>query len=93
MRGINGITLKEFKFSGTIGDKGEKGNQTYTGVCHQIDMGLELGYEEAEICYTVIRAIPPGNTVRTYLEGKRSLTVKDLKSTLKAHVGENVRCA
>ena len=83
-----GARLKDFKFSGQIGDKGEKGKLTYTGVIHQIETGLQLGFDEKEICSAVIRAITPGNTVRTYLEGKRGLTLKKLKSTLKAHFCE-----
>ena len=82
------IRLKDFKFSGQIGDKGEKGKLTYTGVMHQIDTGLQLGYDEQEICLAVVRAITPGNTLRIYFEGPRKLTIKKLKSTLKAYFCE-----
>lgn len=61
---------------------------TYAGILHQMNWGMELEFDEKEICSAVIRAITPGSIIRTYLDGRRGLTLKQLKSHLKSHFCE-----
>ena len=82
------VKLKDFKISGTVGEPGEKGKLTYGSLAHQINTGIDRGFDETEVIAAVIRAITPGHTTRTYLEGKRKLTLAKLMSTMKAHFGE-----
>ena len=79
---------KEFKIKGTIGEKDEKGKLTYASIIHQIDSAMDLGFHETEVVTAVIHAITPGSIIRTLLEGKRGLTIPQLKSHLKSHFGE-----
>ena len=81
------VKLKDFKISGTVGEPGEKGKLTYGSLLHQIDTGIDRGFDETEVIAAVVHAITPGHTTRTYLEGKRRVTLAKLKSTLKAHFG------
>ena len=55
---------------------------------HQVNSGLDRGFEESDIISAVIKAITPGNQTRIYLEGRRKLTLAKLMRTMKNHFGE-----
>ena len=50
--------------------------------------GKKLGYSDEIICAAVIRAISPGNNLRTYLEGKTNLSKDSLLEILRSHYKE-----
>ena len=70
--------LKDLKFSGTIGGLGEKDKLSYSSLSYQIANARDVGYSEQVICAVVIKAISPGNNLRTYLQSKRDLNLKTL---------------
>ena len=70
---VDVVKLRDFKISGVIGGKTDP--LSYTSLLYQIDCGRRLGYSDATICDTVIRAISPSNHLRTYLEGQKTVSV------------------
>ena len=40
------VKLKDFKMSGTVGEPGEKGKLTNGSLLHQIDTGIDRGFDE-----------------------------------------------
>ena len=79
---------KELKISGQIGSPGQKDKLTYTGLSFQIASAQQRGFEGPEICAAVIRAIAPGEDLRTYLEMCPSLTLDTLIPILRTHFKE-----
>ena len=77
--------LRELKLSGAIGEAGEKGKLTYSGIASQIRLAASRGFDENEICAAVIRVITPGLPLRNYLEEQRNLTLQELLPSLQAH--------
>lgn len=71
---------KDFKIVGTIGGKGD--SLQFSSLLYQIDCGKRAGYSEQIICESVIRAISSSNPVRSYLEGKRTVSVDSLLEIL-----------
>ena len=47
-----------------------------------------MGYGDEVICAGVLKAISPGNNIRTYLECKKNLTVSSLLDVLRSHFRE-----
>ena len=80
--------LKELKISGKIGGVGEKDKLSYVSLSYQISNAKKLGYSEEMICSSVIKAITPGSYLRTYLEGKQSLTLASLIEVMRSHFRE-----
>ena len=70
--------LRELKLSGAIGEAGEKGKLTYSGLASQIRLAASRGFDENEICAAVIRVITPGLPLRNYLEEQRNLPYKPI---------------
>ena len=82
------VFRREFKIFGQIGDAGQKDKITFLSLMHQIEAGLARKYKEREVVEAVIRAINPASRLRSYLEGKPSLTLADLRRILRSHYGE-----
>ena len=82
------IKLKDFKIDGLIGSKDPAKRLTYTSLQHQVSSAQKRGYQEQDIIAAVIRCIPPGSSTRTYLEGRGSLSIDMVLTTLRAHFVE-----
>ena len=80
--------LRDFKINGTIGNAGQKDKLSYSSLSYQIQNGKDRGFSEKEICSAVIRAISPGNTLRTYFESREKLSLKSLMKVLRSHFKE-----
>ena len=80
--------LKDFKINGTIGGPEKKDSLSYTSLCYQISNGQKLGYADEVVCAAVLRAISPGNNLRTYLESKIDLNVTSLLDIMRSHFRE-----
>ena len=80
--------LKDFKINGTIGGPEKKDSLSYTSLGYQISNGQKLGYADEVICAAVLRAISPGNNLRTYLESKTDLNVTSLLDIMRSHFHE-----
>ena len=79
---------KELKISGQIGSPGQKDKLTYTGLSFQIGSARARGFEDMDICAAVIKAIAPGEELRTYLEMCPTLTLDTLIPVLRMHFKE-----
>ena len=79
---------KELKINGQIGSPGQKDKLTYTSLSFQIANARQRGFEDAEICAAVIKAISPGEFLRTYLEMCGNLTLDALIPILRTHFKE-----
>ena len=55
---------------------------------HQIENGLKNDDKEDEIKETVIKAINPALSLRSYLEGKADLTMYKLRRIMRSHYQE-----
>ena len=55
---------------------------------HQIDSGLKRDYNESEIVDTVIRAISPHSSLRSYVETLSDLSLSKLRRILCVHYRE-----
>ena len=80
--------LKDLKINGSIGGSGERDKLSYTSLACQIQNGRTATFSEAEICAGVIKAIAPGNFLRSYLESKYFLTVDSFIQTMRSHFRE-----
>ena len=80
--------FRDFKINGLIGNPGQKDKLSYSSLSYQMQNGRERGFSEKEICSAVIRAITPGNTLRTYLECRECLDLKTLIKILRSHFKE-----
>ena len=47
-----------------------------------------MGYTDELICAAVLKAISPGNNLRTYLENKKNLTVTSVLGLMRSHFHE-----
>ena len=79
---------KELKINGQIGSPGQKDKLTYTGLSFQIANARQRGFEDLEICAAVIKAISPGEDLRTYLEMCGDLNLDTLIPILRTHFKE-----
>ena len=79
---------KECKISGQIGSPGQKDKLTYTGLSFQIVSARQRGFSDADICAAVIKAIVPGEDLRTYLEMCPELNLETMIPILRAHFKE-----
>ena len=79
---------KELKINGQIGSPGQKDKLTYTGLSFQIANARQRGFEDLEICAAVIKAISPGEDLRTYLEMCGELSLDTLIPILRTHFKE-----
>lgn len=84
----NPMWRKDFKILGQIGEPGQKDRLTFSSLARQIESGLTKGYSETDIIDAVIRAITPGLQLRSYLEGKETLTLPALRRILRSHYQE-----
>lgn len=84
------LKIRDFKISGSIGTPGQKDRLTYLSLSYQINSADKQGFSETEIISGVIKAINPGNPLRTYLEGRTFLSVKQLLKILRSHGKEKV---
>ena len=82
------LVRRDFKISGQIGEPGQKDRLTFSSLAHQIESGLEKGHHDREIVQGVIRAIAPGSSLRSYLEGRRQVTLASLRRILRCHYQE-----
>ena len=79
---------REFKISGQIGSPGQKDKLTYSALSFQIVNAVQRGFAEADICAAIIKAIVPGEDLRTYLEMRPDLTLDKVIPILRAHFKE-----
>ena len=79
---------KDFKINGSIEGPGERDKLSYTSLAYQIQNGRTAGFSEAEICAGVIKAIAPGNFLRSYLESKSYLNVDSPIQIMRIHFKE-----
>ena len=80
--------LKDFKISGTIGSLDKRDSLSYSSLSYQISTGVKQGYTEEVICAAVLKAISPGNNLRTYLESKPGLDIPSLMGVMRSHFHE-----
>ena len=80
--------LKDFKIHGTIGGEKKSDSIKFSSLKYQISSGQDQGYTETVICAAVLKAIAPGNPLRTYLENTPALSVKSLLEVLRSHFHE-----
>ena len=90
LEGVSTTTTfkKEFNISGQIGDSRRKDRLSFTSLAHQINAGLNRGYQEEKVIKAVIRVVNPGLRIRSYLEGKPDLTLANLRKILRSHYQE-----
>lgn len=79
---------KDFRINGHVGESTSRDTLSFSSLEHQIEGGLRKGYTEMEIMEAVIRAVNPGLKLRSYLEGKRDLTLATLRQILRTHYAE-----
>ncbi len=82
------LLRREFKVSGQIGEPGQRDRLTFTSLANQIEVGLEKGYPDRDIVQGVIRAIVPGSSLRSYLEGRRKISLPSLRRIVQSHYQE-----
>ena len=82
------LKIREFKISGSIGSPGQKDKLSYSSLAFQINNALEQGYGTSEIINAVIKAINPDNALRSYLEGRGRINIKQLLKILRSHFKE-----
>lgn len=78
---------KEFKISGTIAGKGDN-KISYTSLSYQIEEGKRQGFSEQQICGAIVKAIAPGNHLRTYLESRKFKSLQPVIEILRSHFKE-----
>ncbi len=88
MQQFRNMFRKDLKFSGKIGEPGQKDSMSYTSLYYQIRSARQQGYPDKEIIIAVIRSISPNLELRAYLEGKRNLTFDTMMKTIRAHYKE-----
>ncbi len=79
---------KDFRINGHVGESTSRDTLSFSSLEHQIEGGLRKGYTEMEIMEAVVRAVNPGLKLRSYLEGKRDLTLATLRQILRTHYAE-----
>ena len=80
--------LRELKINGTVGGIDQKDSLSYISLSFQMKQGRKAGYTPAEIQAAVIKAIKPGNSLRSYLEGRVHLDHKAFLQLLRSHYKE-----
>ena len=84
---VDVLKLKDLKISVSIGGS-EKEKLSYTSLSYQIANAEKAGYSEEQICAAVVKAISPGNNLRTYLESKPGLNLVVVTEILRSHFKE-----
>ncbi len=82
------LLRREFKVSGQIGEPGQKDRLSFTSLANQIETGLEKGYPDRDVVQGVIRAIAPGLSLRSYLEGRSKIPLPSLRRIIRSHYQE-----
>lgn len=85
MSEVLNIVHREFKISGQIGEPGQRDRLTFTSLANQIEAAQAKGYRDGDIVQGVIRAIVPGSSLRSYLEGRVGVTLPSLRRLLRCH--------
>ena len=78
------VRFKEFKISGTIFGKGET-RISFASLKHLVENAQKMQYSETMISSAIIKAISPSHKVKSLLESKRGITVKEIIEMLRAH--------
>ena len=60
---------KDLRISGQIGDVTQKDRLRYSSQAHQMALAAQKGYTDSEIIEAVVKAVNPGLSLRSYLEG------------------------
>ncbi|MES9879783.1 MAG: hypothetical protein ABW185_02755 [Sedimenticola sp.] len=79
---------KDFKLSGQIGDL--RTGLSFTSYVRQVNTGVTQGYPEKEVIEAVIRAIQPGNRLRSYLESRDGLDLETLNALIRSYYQEQI---
>ncbi len=82
------LLRREFKISGQIGEPGQKDRLSFTSLANQIETGLGKSYPDRDIVQGVIRAIAPGSSLRSYLEGRSKISLPSLRRIIRSHYQE-----
>ena len=87
-KAASSLLHREYKLSGQIGEPGQTEKLTFVSLMHQIDSGLKRGYKGSEIVDTVIHAISPHSSLRSYVETLNDLSLAKLRRILRVHYRE-----
>lgn len=80
------LQRREFKVNG--GQTGDQDSEvTYNSICKQIDEGVREGFPESEVICGVLRINKPV-AFKDMLTDKDEITICELKSFLRSHLGE-----
>ncbi|XP_063967616.1 uncharacterized protein LOC135157065 [Lytechinus pictus] len=79
---------KEFRIQGQIGEPSQKDKLSFVSLARQINSGLKKGFPAEEITEAVVRAVNPGLSLRSYLEGRGDLDLPLLRRLLRSHFRE-----
>ena len=82
----NVVRIKEFKITVVISN--EKNRLSYTSLNKQIESAIERGYPEREIIDGIINAVSPSLHLKSCLESIKSLSLAQLRQTLRSHYCE-----
>lgn len=78
---------KEFKINGVIGSN-TKENLNYISICSQVADGKKKKYKDEEIAMAIRRAVAPASSLRTYLDSKTDMTLKEMMLFIRSAMKE-----
>ena len=76
--------MREFKLNGRIVNPGEKDELTYGSLMYQIEVAIQQGFPDIDICSAVIKATS-SSSLRSALEARPGATIAQITPALKAH--------
>lgn len=82
---LRDVVRRELKISGKVGLPGQKDRLNFSSLIYQISQAQRRNYTETEICDAVIKSISPELPLRSYLEGKMNLNLRNLNKVLRSY--------
>ena len=82
------MSRRELKIYGQFGSPGQPEKLSFNSLVRQLEDALQKGYKPREVISAVTRAISPGSSLRSYLEGRADITLPQLRRVLRAHYKE-----
>lgn len=76
---------REFKVSGQIGEPQGKDTLSFGSLLRQLQRASSRGYTDDEIIDGVVKCIKPHLALKSYIEGRKKLSLADIKPILRAH--------
>ncbi|MES9906773.1 MAG: hypothetical protein ABW168_29350 [Sedimenticola sp.] len=83
---VPAIWRKDLKITGQIGDL--KSGLSFVSYLRQVDTAVAKGHSDTEIVEAVLRAIQPGNRLKSYLEGRDDLDLATLNTLIRSYYRE-----